>query len=78
MINAFESKWNTRLLSLTTPTNNVDVVQQLLPIVKDLNTTYQQFNQQNVHMQRSLGSVTSRVQDIQTKLTNGSTVQNGH
>ncbi len=78
MINAFESKWNARLSSLTTPTSNTNVVDQLLPIFKDLTTTCQQFNQQNAQMQRQLGSVVNRIQDVQTKLNNGSTGQNGH
>ncbi len=78
MINAFESKWNARLSSLTTPTSGTNVVDQLLPIFKDLTTTCQQFNQQNAQMQRQLGSVVNRIQDVQTKLNNGSTGQNGH
>ncbi len=65
MINAFESKWNARLSSL--PTANGD---QLLPIFKDLTTFCQQFNQQNTQMQQQLGSVVSRLQDVQMKLTN--------
>jgi hypothetical protein len=81
MMDAFENKWNARLSSLTTPTNaNVD---QLLPIFKDLTTTCQQFSQQNAQMQRQLGSVVSRVQEAQMKLTNGQAspqlpTQNGH
>jgi len=82
MIKAFESKWNARLSSLTTPVSNVNV-DQLLPIFKDLTTTCQQFNQQSAQMQRQIGSVVSRVQDVQMKLSNGqtstqSTVQDEH
>ena len=81
-MNAFENKWNARLSSLTLPstTHNVD---QLLPIFKELTTVCQQFNQQNVQMQQQLGSVVSRVRDVQMKLTNEQTrsplsIQNGH
>ena len=82
MIHGFESKWNARLSSLPTSSTGVNV-DQLLPIFKDLSTTYQQFNQQNLQMQRQFGSVMSRMQDVQTKLNNGQTwpqlpVQNGH
>jgi hypothetical protein len=82
MINAFENKWNARLSSFTTPSTNVNA-DQLLPIFKDLTTTCQQFNQQTAQMQRQLGSVVSRVQDVQMKLNNEQArpqlpIQNGH
>ncbi len=85
MINAFDSKWNARLASLTTPSTNTNV-EQLIPIFKDLTTVCQQFSQQNAQMQKQLGSVVNRAQDIQMKMTNGSAqqawpqlqLQNGH
>jgi hypothetical protein len=85
MINAFDSKWNARLSSLTTPSTNTNV-EQLIPIFKDLTTVCQQFSQQNAQMQKQLGSVVNRAQDIQMKMTNGSAqqawpqlpLQNGH
>jgi hypothetical protein len=85
MINEFDNKWNARLSSLTTSStnNNVD---QLLPIINDLSMVCQQFNQQNVQLQRQLGSVVHRAQNIQIKLNNEQTqeawpqlpVRNGH
>jgi len=82
MINAFESKWNARLSSLTAPSTNGNA-DQLLPIFKDLTTTCQQFNQQTAQMQRQLGSVVSRMQNVQMKLNDEQTrpqapIQNGH
>ncbi len=82
MINAFEEKWNKRLSSLTTSSTNINV-DQLLPIFKDLTTACQQFNQQTTQMQRQLGSVASRAQDVQMKLSNEQArtqvpIQNGH
>jgi len=82
MINAFEEKWNKRLSSSTTSSTNVNF-DQLLPIFKDLTTACQQFNQQTAQMQRQLGSVASRVQDVQMKLSNEQArtqlpIQNGH
>jgi len=82
MINAFEEKWNKRLSSLTTSSTNVNV-DQLLPIFKDLTIACQQFNQQTAQMQRQLGSVASRVQDVQMKLSNEQArtqvlIQNSH
>jgi len=83
MMNAFEEKWNKRLSSLTTSSTNVNVDQLLLPIFKDLTTACQQFNQQTAQMQRQLGSVASRVQDVQMKLSNEQArtqvpIQNSH
>jgi hypothetical protein len=82
MINAFEEKWNAHLSSSTTSSTNVNV-DQLLPILKDLTTTCQQFNQQTAQIQRQMGSVASRIQDVQLKLSNEQArpqvpIQNGH
>ncbi len=82
MINAFEKKWNAHLSSSTTSSTNVNV-DQLLPILKDLTTTCQQFNQQTAQIQRQMGSVASRIQDVQLKLSNEQArpqvpIQNGH
>jgi hypothetical protein len=85
MISGFENRWNTRLSTLTTTSTNSNV-DQLLPILKDLTTVCQQFSQQNAQIQRQLGSVVHRIQDIQTKLNNEPSqqtwsqlpVQNGH
>jgi hypothetical protein len=74
MINAFESKWNARLSSVVTSSTNTNV-EQLIPIFKDLTTVCQQFSQQNAQMQRQLGSVANRAQEIQMKLTNGQAQQ---
>ncbi|CAF2852670.1 unnamed protein product [Rotaria sp. Silwood2] len=68
-INAFESKWNTRLSSLITPSMNVNI-DQVLPIFKDLKTVAQQLNQQNVQVQRQLRSIVNRVQDVKVQLSN--------
>jgi hypothetical protein len=85
MINEFDNKWNARLSSLKTSSinNNVD---QLLPVIKDLTMVCQQFTQQNAQMQRQLGSVVHRVQDVQMNLNNEQDkqawpqlpIQNGH
>jgi len=85
MINEFDNKWNARLSSLTTSSTNTNV-DQLLPIINDLSMVCQQFNQQNVQLQRQLGSVVHRAQNIQIKLNNEQTqeawpqlpVRNGH
>jgi hypothetical protein len=82
MINEFENRWNARLSTLTTSSTNTNV-DQLLPILKDLTTVCQQFSQQNAHIQRQLGSVVNRVQEVQIKLNNEQTcpqtpVHNGH
>ncbi len=69
MINEFENKWNARLSSSTTALTNTNV-NQLLPIIKDLSMVCQQFSQQNVQIQRQLGSVVNRLQDTQMKLNN--------
>ena len=69
MMNAFENKWNARISSLTSSSTNASV-DQLLPIFRELNTVCQQFNQQNTQMQQQIGSVVSRLQDLQMKLTN--------
>ena len=74
MINAFESKWNERLSSVITPSTNTNV-EQLLPIFKDLTTVCQQFSQQNAQMQRQLGAVANRAQEVQMKLTHGQSQQ---
>ncbi|CAF1566364.1 unnamed protein product [Rotaria sp. Silwood1] len=68
-INAFESKWNTRLSSLITPSMNVSI-DQVLPIFKDLKMVSQQLNQQNVQAQRQLRSIVNRAQDIKVQLSN--------
>jgi len=85
MINEFDNKWNARLSSLTTSSTNTNV-DQLLPIINDLSMVCQQFNQQNVQLQRQLGSVVHRAQNIQIKLNNEQDeqdwpqlpIQNGH
>ena len=85
MINSFENKWNTRLASVTTSSTNANA-DQLLPIFKDLSTVCQQFNQQNVQMQKQLDSINNRVQAVQVKPNNGQVqqmnsrlpIQNGH
>jgi len=85
MINEFDNKWNERLSSLKASSTNTNV-DQLLPIIKDLNMVCQQFNHQNAQMQRQLGAVVHRVQDVQMKLNNEQDeqawpqlpIQNGH
>jgi uncharacterized coiled-coil protein SlyX len=85
MINEFENKWNARLSSSKTASTNTNV-DQLVPIIKDLSMVCQQFNQQNAQIQRQLGSVVHRVQDVQVKLNNEQEqnewpqlpIQNGH
>ncbi|CAF2393927.1 unnamed protein product [Rotaria sp. Silwood2] len=82
MINNFENKWNTHLLSLKTSSKNIDV-DQLLSIFKDLKTVCQQFNQQNTQIQIRLGSMANRVQNItmQSQYDNAwpiLSLQNGH
>jgi hypothetical protein len=78
MINQFENKWNARLSSLTTSSTNTND----LSIFKDLSMVCQQFNQQNVHIQRQLGALVHRMQDIQMKSNNEQQpqlpIQNGH
>ncbi|CAF1028683.1 unnamed protein product [Rotaria sordida] len=69
MINEFERKWNARLSESTTSSNHAHV-NQLSPIFRDLKTVCEQFNQQNVQMQRALHSIVNRGHDIQTKLNN--------
>lgn len=85
MINEFDNKWNARLSSLKASSTNTNV-DQLLPIIKDLTMVCQQFNHQNAQMQRQLGAVVHRVQDVQMKLNNEQDeqawpqlpIQNGH
>jgi hypothetical protein len=85
MINEFDNKWNARLSSLKTSSTNTNV-DQLLPVIKDLTMVCQQFTQQNAQMQRQLGSVVHRVQDVQMNLNNEQDeqaraqlpIQNGH
>ncbi|UJR35110.1 hypothetical protein I4U23_027881 [Adineta vaga] len=89
MMNAFENKWNAQLSSLNTSStsssssannNNID---KLVPIVKELTTVCQQFNQQNVQIQQQLNGVVNRVRDVQLQVTNEQVrlpffAQNGH
>jgi hypothetical protein len=81
MINAFEKRLNVRLSSLENSSTSVNA-DQLLPIVKDLTTVCQQFNQQNAQIQSQLGSIVHRVQDAQIKFHNEQaqqvSLQNGH
>ncbi len=81
MINAFENRLNIRLSSFKTSSTNVNA-DQLLPIVKDLTTVCQQFNQQNAQIESHLGSIVHRVQDEQIKFHNEQakqvSLQNGH
>ena len=68
MMNAFESKWNERLLSMKTssPTNvNLDKV---IPVLKDLTSVCQQFNQQNVQMQQQLNNIVTEVQNMHSNM----------
>ncbi|CAF1501407.1 unnamed protein product [Adineta ricciae] len=83
MMNAFESKWNERLSSVKTssPTNvNLDKV---IPVLKDLTSICQQFNQQNVQMQQKFSSVINHLQDLNLQASVEQTrvpfpEQNGH
>jgi predicted transcriptional regulator len=85
MMNAFENKWNARISSLTSSSTNASV-DQLLPIFKELTTVCQQFNHQNVQMQKQLDGIVNRVKDVQVKSNNDQTqkpwsqvlTQNGH
>jgi hypothetical protein len=81
MINSFENRLNVRLSSFKTSSTNVNA-DQLLPIVKDLTTVCQQFNQQNAQIQSHLGSIVHQVQDVQIKFHNEQaqqvSLQNGH
>ena len=82
MINQFENKWNARFSSLTASSTNANT-DQLLSIFKDLSTVCQQYNQQNANVQRQLGALVHRTQDVQMKLNEGEQksqlpMQNGH
>ncbi|CAF0752093.1 unnamed protein product [Rotaria sordida] len=82
MINAFEKKWNARLSSLKTSSKNTDV-DQLLSIFKDLTTVCQQFNQQNNQIQKRLGTMANRVENIRRQADHDEawpnlSSQNGH
>ena len=80
MIGEFEKKWESRLASLTTPSNNVNT-DRLTTIIRELSNVSQQFNQQNAQIQRQLGLIVHQARDTQMK-TNGEQtqvlVQNGH
>jgi hypothetical protein len=66
LINGFEKRWNERLSTLTTGPKTTNL-EQLLPVVNDLNTVCNQLNQQNIQMQKQIGTIANRVQNIQTK-----------
>ncbi|CAF3219671.1 unnamed protein product [Rotaria socialis] len=65
MMDSFEAKWNARLSELNGSSTGTNL-QSIVPICKDLTTFCQQFNQQNIQMQRQLGSIVNRVQNMQT------------
>ncbi|CAF2058056.1 unnamed protein product [Rotaria magnacalcarata] len=65
MMNSFEAKWNARLSELNGSSTDTNL-QSMVSIFKDLTTVCQQFNQQNIQMQRQLGSIVNRVQNMQT------------
>jgi hypothetical protein len=66
LINGFEKRWSERLSTLTTAPKTTNL-EQLLPVVNDLNTVCNQLNQQNIQMQKQIGTIANRVQNIQTK-----------
>lgn len=69
LINGFENRWNTRILTLKRPVNNTNI-DQLMPAINDLTTVCHQLNQHNIQMQKQLSTITSRIQKLQTEVKN--------
>lgn len=63
-MNAFESKWNERLLSVKSSSSTNDNLDKMIPVLKDLTSVCQQFNQQNGQMQQQLNNVVTQVQNL--------------
>ncbi len=69
LINGFENRWNTRILTLKRPANNTNI-DQFVPAINDLTTVCHQLNQHNIQMQKQLSTITSRIQNMQTEVKN--------
>lgn len=80
MIDEFEKKWESRLASLTAPSNNANT-DRLTTIIRELSNVSQQFSQQNAQIQRQLGLIAHQARDTQMKINGEQAqvmVQNGH